>query len=409
LHAVNKLAAGVVSLPSAGSAFAATQAAWRFHNNERVTFEALVEPLRDAARQQLATNKAKFALLVHDWCKLSFDRADQRDLAQLTHDTDIGYELTTALLVSAEDGRPLAPLEMHLKTAEGTLSTRGETCQTQPHLEQVLPTMQASRGWNLPRPLLHVIDREADSVDHYRQWDADGHKFLIRGDNRNVRWNGVRGNLQEIRKKLRRKQAFKPAGAAEYHGRHAQLWVAETEVILDRPAKKNVRGKKFQKPGRALTLRLVVAEVRDENGKVLAHWLLLSNVAAHWATAAELARCYYWRWQIESFFKLLKSHGQQLESWQQESGPALFRRLLVAAMACVVVWQLQADPSPAATELKNVLVRLSGRQTKRKRPHTAPALLAGLGILLSMLALLEHYDLRELQKMIHPIPSLKSA
>ena len=409
LHAVNKLAAGVVSLPSAGSAFAATQAAWRFHNNERVTFGALVEPLQDTGRRQLTSGPVKFALLVHDWCKLSFDRADQRDLVQLTHCTDVGYELTTALLVSAEDGRPLAPMEMHLKTAEGTLSTCGETCRTKPHLEQVLPTMQASRDWKLSRPLVHVIDREADSVDHYRQWDAEGHKFLIRGDNRSVRWNGVRCHLQEIRKKLRRKQQFQPVGPAEYRGRPAQLWVAETEVVLDRPAKKNVRGKKFHKPGRALTLRLIVAEIRDQNGKVLAHWLLLSNLSANWATAADLARCYYWRWRIESFFKLLKSHGQQLESWQQESGPAIFRRLLVAAMACVVVWQLQADSSPAATELKNVLVRLSGRQTKRKRPHTAPALLAGLGILLSMLALLEHYNLRDLQKLIHHMPSLKSA
>lgn len=409
LHAVNKLAAGVVSLPSAGSAFAATQAAWRFHNNERVTFAALAEPLRETGRRQLASGQAKFALLVHDWCKLSFDRADQQDVMQLTHRTDIGYELTTALLVSADDGRPLAPLEMHLKTAAGTLSTRGETCPTEGHLEQVLPTMQASRGWSLPRPLLHVIDREADSVDHYRQWDADGHKFLIRGDNRNVRWKGVRCNLQEIRKKLRRQQEFQAAGAAEYRGRPAELWVAQTEVVLDRPAKKNVRGKRFPKPGRALTLRLVVAEIRDEKGKVLAHWLLLTNVATCWATAAELARCYYWRWKIESFFKLLKSHGQQLESWQQESGQAILRRLLVAAMACVVVWHLQGDTSPAATELKNVLVRLSGRQTKRQRPHTAPALLAGLGILLSMLALLEHYDLRDLQKLIHHIPSLKSA
>jgi hypothetical protein len=409
LHAVNKLAAGVVSLPSTASAFAATQAAWRFHNNERVTFEALVQPVRDAGRQQLASEQSKFALLVHDWCKLSFDRADQRDLAQLTHETDVGYELTTALLVSAADGRPLAPLEMHLKTAAGTLSTRGEGCPTQPHLEQVLPTMQASRNWNLPRPLLHVIDREADSVDHYRQWDADGHKFLVRGDNRSVRWNGVRCDLQGIRQKLRRKQQFQSVGPAEYRGREAQLWVAETEVVLDRPAKKNVRGKKFHKPGRELTLRLIVVEIRDENGKVLAHWLLLTNVASYWATAAELARCYYWRWRIESFFKLLKSHGQHLESWQQETGPAIFRRLLVAAMACVVVWQLQADSSPAATELKNVLIRLSGRQTKRKHPHTAPALLAGLGMLLSMLALLEQYDLRDLQKLIHYLPSLKSA
>ena len=51
----------------------------------------------------------------------------------------------------------------------------------------------------------------------------------------------------------------------------------------------------------------------------------------------------------QSYFELLKSHGQQLEQWQQETGPAIARRLLVASMACVVVWQLQADDTPQAT------------------------------------------------------------
>lgn len=405
LRAVNQLAAGVARLPSAASAFAATQGAWRFLNNERVTFPALVEPLREAAREQAAS--AEFLLLVHDWCKLGYDDASKRDLVQLTHSDDVGYELATALLVRGDNGRPLAPMEMHMRTANGMLSTREGASLPLPHLEQVLPTMQASRTWNLPQPVVHVIDREADSVDHYRQWDADGHQFLIRADNRRVRWQGLSCTLAEIHQKLRRKQEFRPEGEAEYRGRAALLWVAETDVVLYRPAKKNVRGKKFERAGRELPLRLIVVEVRDDAGRVLAHWLLLSNVTPHAATGARLARCYYWRWRIESFFKLLKSHGLQLESWQQESGPAILRRLLIAAMACVVVWQLQADSSPAATELKTVLVRLSGRQTKRKRPHTAPALLAGLGVLLSMLALLEHYDLHRLQHLVNHLPSFK--
>lgn len=75
-------------------------------------------------------------------------------------------------------------------------------------------------------------------------------------------------------------------------------------------------------------------------------------------------------------------------------------------MACVIVWQLQADHSPEAIEVKDVLVRLSGRQTKRKRPHTAPALLAGLWVLLSMNALLEQYDLRYLRRLVARIPLL---
>jgi hypothetical protein len=409
LHAVSELAAGVASLPSAQTAFAATQAAWRFFNNERIAFSALVEPLRAAGRSGASDLRAPFVLLAHDWCKLSYAAGSKRDVDQLTHDTDIGYELTTALLIGADDGRPLAPMEMHLRTAREVLSTRDPKPRKEPHLEQVLPTMQASRSWELGKPIVHVIDREADSVDHYRRWDADGHQFLIRADDRRVRWKGVSCTLSEIRQKLRRQRKFHSAGEAEYRGSPAQLWVAEAEVVLYRPAKKNVGGKKFERAGRPLTLRLIVVELRDAAGKVLAHWLLLSNAPLAWAGSEQLARCYYWRWRIESFFKLLKSHGQQLEHWQQETGPALFRRLLVAAMACVVVWQLQADDSLLATELKNVLVRLSGRQAKRHRPHTAPALLAGMWTLLSMLALLEQYDLRKLRQLANNIPSLQPA
>jgi len=410
MHAAPELAAGIASLPSAGTAFAATQGAWRFLNNEAVTLPALVEPLRQVGRPRAEASSAKFVLLAHDWCKLSYDQAKRkRDLVQLTHATDVGYELTTALLISADDGDPLAPMEMHLKTARGVLSTRSHVRDVH-HLEQVLPTMKASLTWGLTKPIVHVIDREADSVDGYRRWAAAGHKFVVRGDDRRVKWGEKSCLLSVIRDELRRHKKFRKAGEALYHGRRENLWVAEVEVVLYRPAKKSAGGRKFERAGRPLTLRLIVVQVRNDKGKVLADWLLLSNVPLDWATTEHLARCYYWRWRIESFFKLLKSHGQQLERWQQATGPAIARRLLIAAMACVVVWQLQADDSSAAVEFKNVLIRLSGRQMKRSRPHTAPALLAGLWVLLSTLALLEHCcDLRHLKRLVAKIPYLSSA
>jgi hypothetical protein len=407
MHAVPKLAAGVASLPSAGSAFAATQAAWRFLNNPRVTLPALIKPLREVGRARAGRTQAPFALLVHDWSKLSFDPSGpKRDLVQLTHERDIGYEQTTALLVSADDGQPLAPMEVHLRTAHGVLSTRTPTPRQRAHLEQVLPTMQASRTWRLDKPLVHVIDREADSVDHYRRWDAAGHRFLIRADDRRVLADGQSVLLSELAWQLRQQRKFVCVGTALYQGRSAQLWVAERQVVLHRPAKKNVAGRKYEQPGRALSLRLIVVQLRNAQGRLQAQWLLLSNVPPAWAAAELLAQCYFWRWKIESYFKLLKSHGQQLEQWQQESGAAIARRLLVAAMACVSVWQLQGDSSAAATELKDVLIRLSGRQMKRGRPHTTPALLAGLWVLLSLLSLLNHYDLRHLKRLAATVPLL---
>ena len=47
--------------------------------------------------------------------------------------------------------------------------------------------------------------------------------------------------------------------------------------------------------------------------------------------------------------------------------------------------------------LSAFLVRLSGRQMKRTRPVTTPALLAGLNHLLTMLDVLEHYTPTQLQ------------
>jgi hypothetical protein len=408
MHTAHHLAAGIASLPDVASGFAATQAAWRFLNNERVTLPALIEPLRQVGRERAETCGGDFLLLVHDWSKLAF-RLGKRDLTQLTHETDIGYELSMSLLVSAADGSPLAPLEMQMKTGRGVLSTRSPTPRNLDHLEQILPTMRASQSWGLSKPLLHVIDREGDSVDHFRRWDAEDHRFLVRGDDRRVTWHGKSMLLSEIRQVLRKDGKFRHVGPASYQGGPAQLWVTETDVVLNRPAKKSVRGRKFNKPGRPLALRFIVVQLRDERGQqVVAEWLLLSNMPRELATADHLARCYYWRWRIESYFKLLKSHGHQLEDWQQESGPAIARRLLVASMACVIVWQLQADSSPEAMELKTVLVRLSGRQTKRTRPHTAPALLAGLWVLLSMLALLEHYDLHQLKRLAAKIPYLNT-
>ena len=105
---------------------------------------------------------------------------------------------------------------------------------------------------------------------------------------------------------------------------------------------------------------------------------------------------YYWRWRVESYFKLLKGAGLHLEQWQQETAQAVAKRLLVASMACVVVWQLARSQAPEAAEVRRLLVRLSGRQMKWGVEFTEPALLSGLWVLLALVKVLEHHDLGDL-------------
>jgi hypothetical protein len=397
-HAATRTAAGPSHKPGQAEGASERQAGWRFFKNRRVTLPALVEPLRQLARQALADREAPCVLAVHDWSTLAYGGHDSKtDRAQLTHENDLGYDLATVLLVDAQNGDTLAPVDLNLRTCDCVHSTRDQAPDLTDHLAQVLPAMQQSTSWGLPLPLVHVIDREADSVGHFRQWSQDGHFFLVRGDDRLVKWRGQEQLLSEVVAKLEAQGAFQQSREVLYKGHKAFQEVAETEGVLHRPAKQRRSGKQVEVPGPALLLRLVVARVRDEEGSLLAEWLLLSNVAAEWADASLLALWYYWRWRIESYHKLLKSHGQEIEHWQQENGLHLAKRLLVAAMACCTVWLLARQTTPEAEELKKILVDLSGRQIKTGCSFPIPALLAGLHVFVAFFSLLALTTLERLR------------
>ena len=136
LRSAPDFAAGIASLPDGGQGFAAVQAAWRFLSNDRVTLPVLVEPLREVGRSRADATMSPFAMLVHDWSKLTYrpgrSERGKRDLVQLTHAKDVGYELTASVLVGADDGSPLAPMELHCLTGEGLLSTRAERAGGRP-------------------------------------------------------------------------------------------------------------------------------------------------------------------------------------------------------------------------------------------------------------------------------------
>src|SRR5882724_3614645 len=166
MNTATALAAGIHALPYVGNAFAAAQAAWRFFNNKKTTLPVLVEPLRELARQSVAQSSSEYALLVHDWSKIEYaGHAAKKDQVQLSHSTDHGYEMTTALLVDAATGMPLAPMELSLLAATGRHTTAAEKVQPAiAHLDQILPVMQASESWGIGKRLVHIIDREADSL-----------------------------------------------------------------------------------------------------------------------------------------------------------------------------------------------------------------------------------------------------
>ena len=108
---------------------------------------------------------------------------------------------------------------------------------------------------------------------------------------------------------------------------------------------------------------------------------MLTNVSAETADTAKIAHWYYYRWRIETMHKLLKSSGHQLESWLQRDGQRIFNKLLIALAACTAIWRLERRHDKQSQEFKELLMELSGRQTKRSKPITTSGLLAGVWVL----------------------------
>jgi hypothetical protein len=407
----DRLAAGVHAPPGITLPFAATQAAWRFYANEQVTLPMLATPLVELAKASVPRVCDRYCLCVIDWSLLHLKthhaKADRMEMSR--HD-DLGYELLTALLVSDQNGMPIAPACLELQSRNGTYTTRSDRLQKPlSQLDALEPVMDHTQALDLGKPLVFIIDREADSLAHYRSWIQSGKRFLIRANER--RWakhEGAEKRLGGWADNL----PLKFSREVLHHGRPARQFTGEMQVMLDRPAYQHrvIPGKRRLRktvviPGEPVQVRLIVSEVRDEAGKVLSRWLLLSNLPPE-VDGSTAALWYYWRWTIESYHKLLKSAGRHVEQWQQESATSFSRRLLVTAMSVVLAWQLARETHPKAEALRHTLMRLSGRQTKRGKDapgFSIPGLIAGLAVLMPMLALLETTPLEELRSMVRDL------
>jgi hypothetical protein len=84
---------------------------------------------------------------------------------------DIGYELTTQLLVDAEVGRPMVPIQMHWKTLDGEYSPAKTAPSAEEHrLEQIMSLMQSAAAMHLSAQIVHALFVYLDEILDSRAW-----------------------------------------------------------------------------------------------------------------------------------------------------------------------------------------------------------------------------------------------
>jgi hypothetical protein len=172
----------------------------------------------------------------------------------------------------------LAAVAQNLVTSEAILSSWRASIPRPPgahgvpnHLDELTEHMTwIERNGQWQRPLVPIIDREADSVGHLRRWTAAEHRWLIRVK----ATSRVRVGRQDRKiEALARELDYRLERQVEYRGQRCRPWVAECQVLLSRPARPKRLGQDGKRvpaePGEPIEVRLVVSRLEDAAGQVL--------------------------------------------------------------------------------------------------------------------------------------------
>ena len=92
----------------------------------------------------------------------------------MSHAKDLGYDLHASLFVSDNGASLVSPI-MYMTTKEGMLcSNHAQIQKKKSHLDALTDKIDLLENQGFSKPIIHIIDREADSVGHLRDWTAKG-------------------------------------------------------------------------------------------------------------------------------------------------------------------------------------------------------------------------------------------
>ena len=349
------------SIPAACGGYAETAAAYRLFENDRLSFEDVLQPHIDATRRRVAEQPV--VILAQDTTELDFTRPQQQVVGAGPMD---GSKRRGAFLhplcAFTPDGVPLGTVAAHVWTRPDEPVLPAAERQAR---RKALPIEQKeSRRWidmlrrgqelasEVPgTQLICVSDSEADIYEHLAEAQAEPRRVdwivraagdrVLQNDPENAASAGLL-HAEVMRSKVLftktiTVRARDPKVACAVRGRcqprqarNAEVEVRAARVTLHPPYR---RDRKLP----PLTVNVVlVREIAPPPGEDPIEWVLLTSLPA--ATAEEAAaviQYYCVRWMIEILFRTLKS-GCRVEERRFETADRL---LLCAAVYLIVSWR----------------------------------------------------------------------
>lgn len=377
------------SYPDAMVAAKHLKAFYRLASNPRVDHHELLRAHVLATVQRAWETGVVDPLVLHDTSVNKPARAKASEVGQINTGA-AGYFMHTSLLVSSvEEAIPLGVLALETLhrapgSSKGAMSGAQSAkmpCKESERWQRAVVESEYQLGPTV-RPI-HVADREADSYSFYDLLLARNSRFVIRSDDRQCLYQGVRTTVcgalaqqvtlveRQVELPHRDSSTTAPKSVrSERLARLAKLEISGCSVELLPAA--------YVKDPFADKLRVNVVYVRESappEGETPIDWLLTTSEPID--TPEQLLRIvdiYRRRWIIEEFFKALKTGCLLEERHLQERQALLLALVLFLPIACQLLWLRtgsRAQPDASADGMLNdVQLKVLEHFAPRKLPPT---------------------------------------
>ena len=327
------------SIPLAMQDVHQAKAVYRFYENERVSYEKLLDAEREASLSGPANQRRLF---IQDTTKLDFTGTRSADnLGCLNYIAQKGMYLHNHLVVSPK-GIPLGLFAQHYyQRSADSLGSRKqrkydpieekESCRW---LQQ-WQTLQDFMADQAESEAIMVADREADIHEILQSRARANCHYLIRS-RYNRKLDGQDAHLWDVLGERAQQGQYRLELTDDKTGktRTCQVAVRYGCYTLQAPHRTKKQGK-----CQPVTLHVVEAKEINPKGEAIC-WRLLSSLPIHsLADAKMLLRYYSYRWRIERLHYILKS-GARVEELQLATPEQLQKAVSLLSIVSAQLLQL---------------------------------------------------------------------
>jgi len=352
----------------------------RFLANENVTTERLIESWSEQTASAVA---GRHVLAIQDTSEINFKtkRGRRRGLGEIGKGSGRGLLVHAMVAVDADKGSCLGLVGGDVYTRKGRV--------TSPHAKRRLKDKESRRWVDTGKQAKAVLAQAATiTVVHDREGDIYASWARLPGENVHVLARAMHdravaggGTLSGASAKLDfvSTRTIELLATPKREARQAVLSLRFGSVEALRPDGPDARDLP-----KTVSLRIVEAIERNPPpGAEPVHWrLLTSHAVADVAAAWQIVDWYRLRWTIEQLFRLMKTHGLQLEDSQLNTAEGLIKLAAIAAKAAAATLQLvqardgkSGEPATIAFSEPEIVVldglngQIEGKTARQKNPH----------------------------------------